>query len=151
MLVHNFSRPRRDDMLVTAAGAAANSFLAVAASFLLPFAVAALGHPARQAGDLTLFRHFQQAGALAGFPVVFTILQIAYINAFLVVFNLIPLPPLDGGQIFLHLMPADWAPRFARIRPYGFALGILLAVFGVVTVLLLPFTVFLGLLLHLTG
>lgn len=151
VLVHNFSHPRRDDMLVTAAGAAANAFLAVAATFVLPLAVAALGPQASQAGDLTLFRQFQEAGALAGFPVVFTLVQIAYVNAFLVVFNLIPLPPLDGGQILLHLMPADWAPRYARLRPYGFAIGVFLAVFPVVTLLLLPFTVFLKVLLHLAG
>jgi Zn-dependent protease len=151
VLVHNFARPRRDDMLVTAAGAFANSFLAVLATVVLPFAAAALGPQARQAGELTIFRQFQQAGALAGFPVVFTLLQIAYINAFLTVFNLIPVPPLDGGQILLHLMPPDWAPRYAAVRPYGFAVGIFLAVVGVVTVVLVPFTVFLNLLLHLAG
>jgi Zn-dependent protease len=151
VLVHNFSRPRRDDMLVTAAGAVANSSLAVLATLVLPFVTVALGPQARQAGELTIFRQFQQAGALAGFPVVFTILQIAYINAFLTVFNLLPIPPLDGGQILLHLMPPDWAPRYAAVRRYGFTIGIFLAVFGVVTVLLVPFTVFLNLLLHLVG
>jgi len=151
VLVHNFQRPRRDDILVTAAGAFANSFLAVAATLVLPIAAAALGPQARQAGDLTLLHHFQQAGTLAGFPIVFTLLQIAYINAFLVVFNLIPLPPFDGGQIVLYLMPQDWAPRLAAVRPYGFPIGIFLAVFPVLTVLLLPFTVVLNVLLHLTG
>ena len=89
-----------------------------------------------------------QAGALAGFPIVFTLLQIALVNAFLVAFNLIPLPPFDGGQIVLHLMPQDWAPRLAALRPYGFGIGLVLAV-PVVWVALLPFDAFLNLLLQL--
>jgi Zn-dependent protease len=151
VLVQSFSRPRRDDLLVTAAGAVANSTLAVFASLVLPFAVAALGPQALQAGELTIFRQFQQAGALAGFPVVFTLVQIAYINAFLTVFNLLPLPPLDGGQIVLHLMPPDWAPRYAAVRPYGFTIGLFLATFGAVTLALVPFSVLLNVLIHLVG
>ena len=155
VLLHNFSRPRRDDMLVTAAGVCANAFLAVAATCLLPLAVAALGPQARQAGDLVLIRQVQQAGALAGFPVVFTLVQVVYVNALLVCFNLIPVPPFDGGQLVLHLMPADWAPAYSGLRRFGFGLGLFLAFAGmalqIVYLLLLPFTLVMNLLLHLTG
>jgi Zn-dependent protease len=151
VLVQNLSRPRRDDLLVTAAGAFANSALAVAASLALPFAVAALGPQAVQAGELTIYRQFDPAGALAGFPIVFTLIQIAYVNAFLTVFNLLPLPPLDGGQIVLHLMPPDWAPHFAALRPYGCTVGLFLATFGAVTLALVPFSILLNVLIHLVG
>ena len=63
----------------------------------------------------------------AAFPVLFTLVRLASINALLAAFNLIPLPPLDGGQIALHLLPPDWAARLAALRPYGFMIGIGLA------------------------
>jgi len=149
VLVQNFARPRRDDLLVTAAGAAANSFLAVAATIVLPIVLAALGPQARQASELTILGNFQQAGALAGFPVVFTILQIALINAYLVFFNLIPLPPFDGGQIVLLLLPADWAEKWERLKPYGFLVGIFLGVCGVLNLLMFPLTLILSLVIQL--
>ena len=70
---------------------------------------------------------------------MFTLVRMATINAFLAVFNLIPLPPLDGGQIALHFLPSDWAVRLAAVRPYGFMIGTALAAAGVVPALLLPF------------
>jgi len=155
VLVHNLSHPRRDDLLVTSAGVIANGFLVVAATVLLPIAVAALGPQARQAGDLTLMQQVPQAAGLAGFPIVFTLVQVVYVNALLVFFNLIPVPPFDGGQIVLHLMPADWAPAYAGMRRYGFGCGLLVAfaclILQVVHLLLLPFTLLLNVLIHLTG
>lgn len=42
------------------------------------------------------------------------------INAVLMVLNLLPLPPLDGGRIAVSLLPHHLAWRFARLEPYGF-------------------------------
>ena len=80
---------------------------------------------------------------MPSFPVMFTLVRLASINALIAAFNLIPLPPLDGGQIALHLMPPDWAERFAAIRPSGFMIGVLAAV-GLVPVL----TILLGLVIN---
>jgi Zn-dependent protease len=139
VLPQNFRDPYRAGLLVAAAGPFANGVLAAVATVALGIAVHALGPDARRAAYWTLVQQTDQAIDLPGFPLVFTLVRMATINAFLVVFNLIPLPPLDGGQIVLHLLPADWAARLAAVRPYGFIIGIALAVFGVVTLLLLPF------------
>ncbi len=70
--------------------------------------------------------------------------QIAYsfalVNIFLAVFNLIPVPPLDGSAIFELVMPASWKPVWYRFRPYGLlVLFGLLFWTGVVETVLTPF------------
>lgn len=41
-------------------------------------------------------------------------------NIVLMLLNLLPIPPLDGGRIAVGLLPYDWAVAFSRIEPYGF-------------------------------
>jgi Zn-dependent protease len=135
----NLRRPGWDDVQVLAWGAGANFLLAFFATLGIVVALQVLGPEAREAGFLVLLRRHGEAAGLAGFPVMFTLVQMATINAFLGVFNLIPLPPLDGGQIALHLLPADWGARLAAFRPYGFIIGIALSMLGAVTLVLLPF------------
>jgi len=48
------------------------------------------------------------------------------INLVLAIFNLIPIPPLDGGRILAILLPRDLATKFARIEPFGFLILIAL-------------------------
>jgi Zn-dependent protease len=60
------------------------------------------------------------------------------INLILMTFNLIPLPPLDGGRIVANLLPARSATWFSRIEPFGFVILILLLVSGALDRLLLP-------------
>lgn len=145
-----FRDPRRGELLVAAAGPFANVLLATVATFGLVIANHVLGPEARDVAlRIVMPLPGQSSFDFAGFPVVFTLVRMATINAFLVVFNLIPLPPLDGGQIALWLLPPDWAAKLAAVRPYGFIIGIALAVFGVVTVLLIPFYGALSVVIHL--
>ncbi len=60
------------------------------------------------------------------------------INVLLMLFNLIPLPPLDGGRIMVGLLPPEKAIRFARIEPYGMMILILLIMSGVLNYTLWP-------------
>ena len=148
VLDENLRRPGRDGLLVASAGSLANLFVVGVATVAIVVMVRVLGPEARQAAFLTLI---QQAGAerLRAFPVMFTLVRLASVNAFVAAFNLIPLPPLDGGQIALRLLPPDWAARLAAIRPYGFMIGVLAAV-GLVPLLLLPFYGILGLVINLS-
>jgi Zn-dependent protease len=144
----NLRRPGRDDVLVLAAGSGVNVLLAGLATVGILVAVPAMGEEARRAGFLALLFKTDEAAALAGFPLMFTLVRMATINAFLAVFNLIPLPPMDGGQIAMHLLPPDWAARLAAVRPYGFMIGIAVALLGL-PLLLVPVYGALALLIHL--
>ncbi|HEX2642206.1 MAG TPA: site-2 protease family protein [Thermoanaerobaculia bacterium] len=144
----SFRRPGWDDIRVAAAGPVANLLLSSVAVVGVAVGVAVLGPEARQAAYLTLLRQPGAAGHLAGFPLMFTLVQAALINAFIAVFNLIPLPPLDGGQIALQLLPSDWGAKLAALRPYGFIIGVGLAVLGVVPILLAPLYMILAIILN---
>jgi Zn-dependent protease len=137
VLEKNLRQPGRDDVLVIAAGPAVNLLLAGLATIGIIMAVEGMGEEARRAGTLALVYQTEQATALEGFPVMFTLVRMATINAFLAVFNLIPLPPMDGGQIALHLLPPDWSARLAAVRPYGFMIGLGVALLGL-PLLLVP-------------
>ncbi len=102
------ARPRRDMLLVAAAGPLANIVLALAFAVLLA-ALEALG-PA--------------GGIIAGLCSA-----MVFVNLTIALFNLVPLLPLDGGQVVLHLLPERLAWRYKRLERYGFA--IVLAVFFV--------------------
>lgn len=140
--------PGRDNIFVLASGSIANLFLVCVATVAIVVMVRVLGPEARQAAFLSLM-HSPGAENLDSFPVMFTLVRLASINAFVAAFHLIPLPPLDGGQIVLHLLPPDWAERLAAIRPYGFMIGVLAAV-GILPLVLLPFYGILGLVINLS-
>ncbi|WP_292976888.1 site-2 protease family protein [Nitrosomonas sp.] len=60
------------------------------------------------------------------------------INVILMVLNLLPLPPLDGGRIAVSLLPNKLAWKFAQIEPYGFVILLVLLVSGGLGVVLWP-------------
>ena len=60
------------------------------------------------------------------------------INAVLMLLNLLPIPPLDGGRIAVSLLPHRWAWQFARLEPFGFPILLLLLFTGVLGQLLWP-------------
>jgi len=60
------------------------------------------------------------------------------INVVLMVLNLLPLPPLDGGRIAVSLLPNNLARTFAKIEPYGFVILMVLLFTRVLGVILWP-------------
>jgi len=99
----NFGRlrnPKKDMLWVAAAGPGANLLMAIA--WVVLQKVAAGMEPG-------LFSNFLKVNAFAGVE----------INAVLMLLNLLPIPPLDGGRIAVSLLPHRLAWQFARLEPYG--------------------------------
>ena len=102
--------PRRDMIIVALAGPGMNLLLAVLATFVLAGALA-LG----DGGPMTV------GGFLAS-----NALNFLLINLFLAVFNLIPLPPFDGGHVVEGLLPRPLAAGFRRLGRYSLPILIIL-------------------------
>ena len=115
----NLRHPKRDMLWVAAAGPLSNFAMALFWALLLKIGLSLPGG----AFDLPL--------ALMGAAGVF-------FNIIIMVLNLVPLPPLDGGRILVSLLPHRLAWRVARIEPYGFAILIVLLLTGVLGTLLWP-------------
>jgi Zn-dependent protease len=111
--------PKRDMLWVAAAGPGSNLVMAILWMLAYKLAPAA---PEMVSVPLTLMA---QAGIM--------------INVVLMVLNLLPLPPLDGGRIAVSLLPHPYAWRFARIERYGFIILIVLLATGILGKILWPF------------
>ena len=115
--------PRRDDVLVSAAGPASN-FL-VAACALLALLALRLFPPDGDAIVTGLPYHGAHgASLLAG--VALLLYRFLLINLLLGIFNLIPIPPLDGSHILAGILPGRWSELYERAGRYGFVLLLLL-------------------------
>jgi Zn-dependent protease len=97
--MNRLRRPKRDMALVAAAGPALNFVLAVACAWLLLVPVAVGG----------------EIGSWLAQNLVHAIL----LNLVLGIFNLFPVPPLDGGRIAVGVLPLPLARRWARLEPFG--------------------------------
>ena len=68
-----------------------------------------------------------------------TFRYLEFLNLTLMFFNLLPIPPLDGGRILVGLLPNALAYRVAKIEPFGFFIVIGLMALGVLGLFLAPF------------
>lgn len=100
---YHFKNPKRDLRLVGAAGPAANIALALLLTFVLKTGV---------------------------FPLVNILVWGIMINLILAVFNLVPIPPLDGSKIVASLLPNRMAVNYLKMETYGFFIIILLIATG---------------------
>ena len=103
----NFKRVTRDDILTTLAGPASNLLAAIAATLALVILVHATPTGALAVRELIMGA--VDPSLMTSSPVVFPMALIFYLgiwlNLILAVFNLLPLPPLDGSHIFRHMLP----------------------------------------------
>jgi Zn-dependent protease len=128
----NFKNYRRDDILVTLAGPASNLLSATIALILLILIKHLLPNGLLSIATAVAIAQHAPGVATEGLPALFPIALFLYfvifINLLLFVFNLIPLPPLDGSHILRHFLPYKAAQLYDRMGM--FALLILFLVGG---------------------
>ena len=117
--------PKRDFALIAAAGPASNLIMAVIGAVALAAARAAAGP-----GDIAV-------GAVMR-PLSQLLLVFTYVNVLLAVFNMIPVPPLDGGNVLLGVLPHRPAQLVEQLRPYGILILYALMLTGALSTLLGP-------------
>lgn len=118
---NHLRRPRRDMVLVAAAGPLTNLLLALVSAALLHVVIIAWG--------LTSIPQ-QDWPATADWAYL-TLGNSVFLNVLLAVFNMLPLPPLDGGRVAVGLLPPELGRRLARFERYG--------MFILLGLLILPF------------
>jgi len=125
VMFQNLRNPRRDMIAVAAAGPASNLAMA------LGWAILAASH------ETLLGLGGPAADWLNGVCVMGIL-----INSVLAVFNMLPIPPLDGGRVLAGLLPPRQSFLLHRIEPFGFMIVVMLMVTGVLWTLLEPFLFF---------
>ncbi len=105
---NNLRHPKRDMIWVAAAGPITNFILAALSALALRCLVA-LGDKIPDAAMMQMFID----------PIALMLAFSLYINLILAIFNLIPVPPLDGGRVAVGLLPYRQSMAYARLEPYG--------------------------------
>lgn len=115
--MRNLRHPMRDFAIVAAAGPISNILQAIAAAMLL---------------------RLMFAGGTVS-PIPFDVLRMYIVtNLLLAFFNLIPVPPLDGGNVLMGLLPPRVAASYAQLRQYGFFVLYALMLTGIASAIVLP-------------
>lgn len=114
----NFSNPRRDDILVSLAGPASNLITAFIALIILVL-LAKLDFPLSE-----------------GLLVVFNLIIIYNIN--FAIFNMLPIPPLDGSHILRNLLPYEMAQTYEQLERYSFIFLIIILATPVLSYIFVP-------------
>jgi Zn-dependent protease len=121
----NYRRPVLGDICVSAAGVAVNFLIAVTMILLLNIV------------------HIV-SGNFAGSSAVYVLLHVAMLNIVLAMFNLIPIPPLDGSHLFKYLLPSELRSSYEMLGRTGAGFIILILVINIPGLWNLFSTAFLG-------
>jgi len=115
----NLRHPKRDMLWVALAGPAANLIMMLIWALIIKL------------GAMLLVSDFSKPMILMGQAGV-------QINLILMVLNLLPLPPLDGGRVMVSLLPNRIAGYYARIEPYGLMILLVLLFSGILGMIVQP-------------
>lgn len=105
--VRNLRSPRNHAVLVSLAGPAVNLVLALIAAFALRSVL-----PGEDLRDISMMTE--------------VLITLGTINVVLAVFNLLPIPPLDGSSVVERLLPTSWWPQYLRLRQYSMPILLIL-------------------------
>lgn len=131
----NLRNPKRDMALVAVAGPMSNLVMAIGWALMMKLGVVLGDSMSWLAWPLI---YMGQAGIV--------------INAILMLLNLLPIPPLDGGRVLAGILPGPWAWQLGRLEPYGLIVMVVLLATGILGKILGPPLQFMeGLLYSLAG
>ena len=114
----NFRRPKRDDILVSVAGPAMNLLLGFIAFYIMLFI---------------------RSHSIDVSPITYGIIQMIFIyNVNFAIFNMLPIPPLDGSHVLRNLLPPDLAHRYQSMERYSILIMIVFIATPLLGVVLMP-------------
>jgi len=136
---NNLRHPRRDSAIVSAAGPATNIIIAFASIllFILVYKIPLLSPSPT----------FVSQKIIIPFKIMLQY-SISF-NIFIAAFNLIPVPPLDGGRIVTSLLPPKHSYQFSKLEPYGILIVLGLWFTGIAHYIIVPIQTFIELIIRI--
>ena len=128
----NFKNPRKGMALSAAAGPITNMILALASVIILNLVLAPLAGLLPDMAKETVLK-----------PLLMIFSASVLMNIVLASFNMIPIPPLDGGRVLTGLLPSKQALFFDKIEPFGFIIVLVLIYTGIANLFIMPIITFL--------
>jgi len=127
----NFKNPRKGMALSAAAGPITNMILALASVIILNLVLAPLAGLLPDMAKETVLK-----------PLLMIFSASVLMNIVLASFNMIPIPPLDGGRVLTGLLPSKQALFFDKIEPFGFIIVLVLIYTGIANLFIMPVITF---------
>jgi Zn-dependent protease len=136
---YNLKHPRRDSALVSAAGPAINIIIAFISVLFFILIYKIFPQSASQT--------FVSQKIIA--PVIIMLHYSISFNIFIAAFNLLPIPPLDGGRIVTSLLPTKHSYQFSKLEPYGILIVLGLWFTGIARYIIIPIQLFIELIIRI--